>query len=84
QVQGCNRSLQNSKLYYQRFKLCEDHLKAPAISIDGVLSRLCQQCGRFHELSAFEGKKRTCRAQLDRIRKAKELRRRKAGGSGGS
>ncbi|GIL48966.1 hypothetical protein Vafri_5465 [Volvox africanus] len=81
QIQGCNRNLQNSKLYYQRFKLCEDHLKAPAISIDGVLSRLCQQCGRFHELSAFEGKKRTCRSQLDRIRKAKELRKRNAASS---
>ncbi|GFR51622.1 hypothetical protein Agub_g14049 [Astrephomene gubernaculifera] len=79
QIQGCNRSLQNSKLYYQRFKLCEEHLKAPAISIDGVLSRLCQQCGRFHELAAFEGKKRTCRAQLNRIRKAKEERKRNAG-----
>ncbi|GLI62826.1 hypothetical protein VaNZ11_005576, partial [Volvox africanus] len=81
QIQGCNRNLQNSKLYYQRFKLCEDHLKAPAISIDGMLSRLCQQCGRFHELSAFEGKKRTCRSQLDRIRKAKELRKRNAASS---
>lgn len=32
----------------------------------GRLQRFCQQCGRCHELSEFEGNQRSCRAQLDR------------------
>ena len=33
---------------------------------DGQLQRFCQQCGRFHPLSAFDGSKRSCRERLDR------------------
>lgn len=30
-----------------------------AIYVDGELQRFCQQCGRFHELSKFDGDKRS-------------------------
>jgi hypothetical protein len=30
---------------------------------DGVPQRFCQQCGRFHLLSEFDGNKRSCRAR---------------------
>lgn len=33
---------------------------------DGQLQRFCQQCGRFHLLSAFDDNKRSCRERLAR------------------
>ena len=33
---------------------------------DGRRQRFCQQCGRFHDLAAFDGDKRSCRARLQR------------------
>lgn len=38
--------------------MCMDHLKMKAIYVDGRLARFCQQCGRFHDLSKFDGHKR--------------------------
>jgi hypothetical protein len=34
------------------------HLTCPQIVVDGVLSRFCQQCGRFQTLEEFTGKKK--------------------------
>ncbi len=31
--------------YYQRYRTCELHLKAPSILKDGVQQRFCQQVG---------------------------------------
>lgn len=39
---------------------------AESVPRDGVPMRFCQQCGRFQELSAFEGTMRTCRVRLDK------------------
>lgn len=33
---------------------------------DGRLQRFCQQCGRFHDLSAFDGNRKSCREQLQK------------------
>ncbi len=33
---------------------------------DGRLQRFCQQCGRFHDLSAFDGNRKSCREQLNK------------------
>lgn len=37
-----------------------------SIVCDGRRQRFCQQCGRFHDLAAFDGDKRSCRARLQR------------------
>lgn len=58
QVQGCSRDLSQEKKYYKRYRVCMDHLKMKAIYVDGELARFCQQCGRFHDLSKFDGQKR--------------------------
>jgi hypothetical protein len=34
-----------------------------SITRDGVPQRFCQQCGRFHPLTDFDGTKRSCRAR---------------------
>lgn len=46
------------KEYYQRYRICEEHLKLSSLLKDGVQQRFCQQCGRFHLLAEFDGDKR--------------------------
>ncbi len=53
------------RLCSQRYRICKAHLKAPALMVDGVPQRFCQQCGRFHELSEFDGEKRCVGTSLD-------------------
>lgn len=77
-VVDCNVSLVQQAEYYQRYRICRDHLRSLAILVDGEPQRFCQQCGRFHELNAFDGNKRNCRARLAQH----NSRRRKAGSSG--
>ncbi|EFN55889.1 hypothetical protein CHLNCDRAFT_17960, partial [Chlorella variabilis] len=48
----------------QRYRVCKPHLQSPAMVVDGVVQRFCQQCGRFHLLREFDGDKRNCRARL--------------------
>ncbi|GMH40654.1 hypothetical protein BSKO_08558 [Bryopsis sp. KO-2023] len=66
QVEGCGADLTGLKEYHQRYKICEYHLKVSSIIKDAVQQRFCQQCGRFHVLSEFDGVKRSCRARLER------------------
>jgi len=66
QVDGCGADLSSLKEYHQRYKICEYHLKVSSIVKDGAQQRFCQQCGRFHGLSEFDGVKRSCRAPLER------------------
>ncbi|GAX84352.1 hypothetical protein CEUSTIGMA_g11774.t1 [Chlamydomonas eustigma] len=65
-VDNCNADLTQLRDYHQRFKICDFHLKVSSIMKDGVPQRFCQQCGRFHLLSEFDGNKRSCRARLQR------------------
>lgn len=39
----------------QRYRVCAHHFNLPSMVLDGVHVRWCQQCGRFHPISAFEG-----------------------------
>ncbi|KAK9814218.1 hypothetical protein WJX72_002446 [[Myrmecia] bisecta] len=41
-----------------------DQLPPNVFTRSGAEMRFCQQCGRAHELSAFEGRKHSCRDQL--------------------
>lgn len=58
QVIGCGMDITHLKAYHQRHRLCEAHMKAPALVVNGQLVRLCQQCSKFHSLPEFEGTKR--------------------------
>ena len=57
-MDGCNKDLASEKEYYQRYRICEEHLKLSSLLKDGVQQRFCQQCGRFHLLADFDGDKR--------------------------
>jgi len=59
QVAGCGKDLSKEKDYYQRYRVCEEHLNLSALRLaDGKEHRFCQQCGRFHPLGDFDGEKK--------------------------
>ncbi|PNH09005.1 Squamosa promoter-binding-like protein 7 [Tetrabaena socialis] len=66
-VDGCGASLAGLKRYFTRLRICEVHLSAQAIVVDGVVSRFCQQCGRFQFIGEFTGKKKSCTERLDKV-----------------
>nr|GLL43938.1 squamosa promoter-binding-like protein 3 isoform X2 [Ipomoea trifida] len=64
QVEGCNLDLSSAKQYHKKHRVCEKHSKCPKVIVGGVERRFCQQCSRFHSLSEFDEKKRSCRRRL--------------------
>ncbi|CAN1799035.1 Squamosa promoter-binding-like protein 12 [Linum perenne] len=64
QVEGCNLDLKSAKDYHRRHRICESHSKSPKVVVAGLERRFCQQCSRFHQLSEFDDKKRSCRRRL--------------------
>ncbi|XP_008789607.2 squamosa promoter-binding-like protein 12 [Phoenix dactylifera] len=64
QVEGCNVDLSGAKDYHRKHRVCETHSKSPRVIVAGQERRFCQQCSRFHDLSQFDQKKRSCRRRL--------------------
>ncbi|KAF5198179.1 Squamosa promoter-binding-like protein [Thalictrum thalictroides] len=64
QVEGCNLDLTSVKDYHRRHRVCESHSKCSKVVVAGLERRFCQQCSRFHDLSEFDEKKRSCRRRL--------------------
>ncbi|XP_042753409.1 squamosa promoter-binding-like protein 3 [Lactuca sativa] len=64
QVEGCNLDLSSSKDYHRRHRICANHSKSPKVIVAGMERRFCQQCSRFHDLSEFDDRKRSCRRRL--------------------
>ncbi|KAL9166000.1 hypothetical protein ABFS82_05G001400 [Erythranthe guttata] len=64
QVQGCITDLSLAKEYHRKHRVCDNHSKCPKVIVGGLERRFCQQCSRFHGLSEFDEKKRSCRRRL--------------------
>ncbi|TKW37746.1 hypothetical protein SEVIR_1G068200v4 [Setaria viridis] len=64
QVEGCGLELGTAKEYHRKHRVCEAHTKCPRVVVAGQERRFCQQCSRFHALSEFDQKKRSCRRRL--------------------
>lgn len=64
QVEGCGLDLSSAKDYHRKHRVCEYHSKRPEVIVGGLERRFCQQCSRFHGLSEFDEKKRSCRRRL--------------------
>nr|QMV47667.1 squamosa-binding protein-like 2 [Paeonia suffruticosa] len=64
QVEGCNLDLSSAKEYHQKHRICNIHSKCPKVIVGGLERRFCQQCSRFHSVSEFDEKKRSCRKRL--------------------
>ncbi|KAL8520180.1 hypothetical protein ACS0TY_010921 [Phlomoides rotata] len=63
-VEGCNIDLSMAKEYHRKHRVCDNHSKCPKVIVGGHERRFCQQCSRFHNLSEFDDKKRSCRRRL--------------------
>ncbi|MBA0851888.1 hypothetical protein Goshw_028382 [Gossypium schwendimanii] len=64
QADECGADLKDAKQYHRRHKVCEPHAKDAFVLVKGIRQRFCQQCSRFHEISKFDGTKRSCRDRL--------------------
>lgn len=64
QVEGCGVELRAAKEYHRKHRVCEAHTKSPRVVVAGQERRFCQQCSRFHPLTEFDLKKRSCRRRL--------------------
>ncbi|CAH1417327.1 unnamed protein product [Lactuca virosa] len=64
QVEGCNLDLSSAKEYHRKHRVCESHSKSPKVVVGTLERRFCQQCSRFHGLSEFDERKRSCRRRL--------------------
>ncbi|XP_047308264.1 squamosa promoter-binding-like protein 12 [Impatiens glandulifera] len=64
QVEGCNLDLSSAKVYHRKHRVCDAHSKSPKVVVGGLECRFCQQCSRFHGMSEFDEKKRSCRRRL--------------------
>ncbi|GIM04963.1 hypothetical protein Vretimale_9407 [Volvox reticuliferus] len=80
QVDGCGVDLAQARKYFQRYRVCERHLKSPSLQMDGRNVRFCDQCSKFHDISMFEGSRRTCNEKLERTRQARSDKRRQQTG----
>lgn len=63
-MEGCGTELAAAKEYHRKHRVCEAHTKSPRVVVAGQERRFCQQCSRFHGLSEFDQKKRSCRRRL--------------------
>lgn len=63
-MEGCGVELRAAKDYHRKHRVCEAHTKCPRVVVAGQERRFCQQCSRFHALSEFDEKKRSCRRRL--------------------
>ena len=66
-VVGCTAIDPSHAPYFKRYRICREHMRMPAILMDNVQQRFCQQCGRFQKLNQFEGSRRNCRMQLQKL-----------------
>ncbi|KAK4402633.1 Squamosa promoter-binding-like protein 3 [Sesamum angolense] len=63
-VEGCNTDLSTAKEYHRKHRVCDNHSKCPKVIVGGIERRLPTMCSRFHSLSEFDEKKRSCRRRL--------------------
>lgn len=71
-VEGCRNTCTGT--YYRKYRVCQEHAKASAITIKGESVRFCQKCAKLEPLSAFDGDYRSCRVTLERHNLRRRLR----------
>lgn len=55
-------------------EVCEDCLKKPSVAIAGKQARFCFLCAKFEAPELFDGNKRSCRKQLEKLTLEKKKR----------
>ena len=69
QADSCGLELVGN--YSLRYRLCDDHIKSLSVLHCGIPKRFCQQCSRLHDVTEFDGKRRSCRERLQ-LHKARQ------------
>lgn len=55
--------LTKQSVWHQKSRICDVHMSGMFFK-QGKLQQFCQQCGRSHNLDAFDKGRRSCRTQL--------------------
>ena len=54
---------------FKRMRVCSEHAGLSSVLHRGTPSRECRCCHSLHPLTEFEGEKRTCRKELEKLQK---------------
>lgn len=63
QADGCQSDMAKQSVWHQKSKICDKHMSGMFLKL-GRPQQFCQQCGRSHNLDAFDQGRKSCRTQL--------------------
>lgn len=63
QADSCNSDMTEQSVWHQKSRICDKHMSGMFLK-QGRPQQFCQQCGRSHNLDAFDEGRRSCRTQL--------------------
>ena len=63
QADGCTSDMIEQSVWHQKSRICDKHMSGMFLK-QGKPQQFCQQCGRSHNLDAFDTGRRSCRTQL--------------------
>ena len=63
QADGCQSDMAKQSLWHQKSRICDKHMSGMFLKL-GKPQQFCQQCGRSHNLDAFDHGRKSCRTQL--------------------
>ncbi|KAL3133811.1 hypothetical protein ABBQ32_008285 [Trebouxia sp. C0010 RCD-2024] len=63
QADACNSDMTEQSVWHQKSRICAKHMSGMFLK-QGKPQQFCQQCGRSHNLDAFDKGRRSCRTQL--------------------
>ena len=63
QADGCQSDMAKQSVWHQKSRICDKHMSGMFLK-SGNPQQFCQQCGRSHNLDAFDQGRKSCRTQL--------------------
>ena len=63
QADGCQSEMAKQSVWHQKSRICDKHMAGVFLKL-GKPQQFCQQCGRSHNLDAFDHGRKSCRTQL--------------------
>ena len=63
QADGCESDMAKQSVWHQKSRICDKHMSGMFLKLGKPLL-FCHQCGRSHNLDAFDQGRKSCRTQL--------------------
>ena len=63
QADNCQSDMAKQSVWHQKSRICDKHMSGMFLK-SGKPQQFCQQCGRSHNLDAFDQGRKSCRTQL--------------------